>query len=162
MPRKRKEEPEAPKVIPELEALPPRRRKLVENYTNPDSPTFGNATRSYVEAGHTDYPTVRIDAHRALHEPNVERAIKAVYAATGASLEARAELLWEYAQDRDPRVRTSSVRSLELIARHTGELASESEVQLQQLVLPQLGIADIRAALASGRAETEGNDVSGG
>lgn len=161
MPRKRKEtEAEAP-VIPELEALPPKRRAFVKNYADPSSPTFSNAHRSLVAAGSPDTHGTRVEASRVLASPSVNEALKAVYEAVGLSPALVAGSWKRWIEDSDSAAyRSPAVRASELAAKALGMLESESATAQVAVILPQLDSASLRAALRA--TDGEGNEVAGG
>jgi len=60
-------------------ALSPKRRLFVQNYTDKDSPTFGNGTQSYLQAyPNSQISTAGTEAHRLLQNPQIQNEVQSV------------------------------------------------------------------------------------
>lgn len=161
MPRKRKETETEALVIPELEKLPPRKRAFVQNYADPASPTFGNATQSIARVADVTYGSARELGSRELANVDTQAALKAVYEAVGLSPALVARHWKRWIEDSDSAAyRSPAVRASELAARALGMLESESATAQVAVILPQLDSSSLRAALRA--TEGEGNETPGG
>ena len=116
------------KRLEALEALPLRRRRFVEAYATPSSPTFGNATRSMVAAGAPDTPAARVTSTRAIADDSVKAAIASVYDAAGLTSAHLARRLRFAIDDDAPQVRASMVRGIEIAHRVRGEIGPDTSV----------------------------------
>ena len=73
--------------------LTPKQQRFIEYYTDKDSVTFGNATRSYIKAGYKDGPSVMQAACRLLSNVKIKKAIEAYRAKNGRKKEVTKEYI---------------------------------------------------------------------
>lgn len=151
-----------------LAKLSPRRRAFVENYTDPSSPTFSNASASIAAAGVTNPTSARVLGSRELAKVDTQEAIRDVLAAAGVSPATVAGHWARWMADSDSAwSRSPAVRTSELAARALGMLSETTiNVDARSILLPAasaLSVADLEDQLrALERAETEGNEAAGG
>ena len=112
-----------------LDSLPPRRRRFVELYANPDSPTFGNATQSYhAISPATTYGSAAVLASRELKNVQSQEAIGSVLAERGLTRSHIADRLKFALDDDAPQVRSSLVRAAEVALRAYGDLGPDTNL----------------------------------
>ena len=126
-----------------IDSLNPRRRAFVENYTNPSSPTFSNATQSLsAVAPDLTYSSTRELASRELTKVDTQLAIRErldeLYAADGGpELWAHSHLRRFAADSDEPWKRSPAVRSIELVMKATGQLQDTTvTVDARSILLP--------------------------
>ncbi len=148
-PPKRRRSKKPLDTIPELEELSPRRKAFVLNYADPTSPTYGNATRSMVAAGAPDTEAAQVTASRSLSNDKVRTSIAAVFAEAGLTGEFLAQRLKHFVSDSDESwKRAPAVRSSEIIARITGYLGAETQVNAMTVVLSENERSSLEARLS--------------
>ena len=116
----------------EINGLPPKRAAFVEAYTSPDSPTFGNGTKSIQAAGYSQDPlTAKTTASRVLSDATVQSAIQRAFANSGLTDTWAAERLRHFAEDSDSSwKRAPAVRATELVLRVSGALQADSVINV--------------------------------
>jgi phage terminase small subunit len=71
-------------------------KQFIINYCNPDSPTFGNGTQSYLKAyPNASYATAMREAYRNLRKPHILKEIECLSLVFGLDMEVRFRALCE-------------------------------------------------------------------
>src|SRR5438105_5001352 len=86
---------ELPKLIARLNS---RQRAFLLHYLNPQSPGFGNATKSAELTGYAGEPgsvQLSVQGHRVLNHPKTQRCMAAVFELAGCTLELDAKVMFE-------------------------------------------------------------------
>ena len=105
-----------------MQPLTVKQQAFVDNYSDKDSETFGNATKSYIKAGYKNGVGVMQAACRELSKDKIKQAIKAYRAQIEQKTEVKREYVLQCIQDQYTKAdeandRASALRACELLGK---------------------------------------------